>query len=114
MSSKTHAHGCAAYAHKSFLPELCDCGVNSAKQPKPGDVLLGCIHRPDVHGKSHVFSLPKGLEFRRPDGSSGNATWVLLCNQCFTKHADDPLKAPIGCDLTWEEGDEPIQYAEKS
>lgn len=29
-----HAHGCAAYAHKSFLPELCTCGATQKNKEK--------------------------------------------------------------------------------
>jgi hypothetical protein len=32
---ETHKEDCAAYAHKAFLPELCDCGLLPKKKKEP-------------------------------------------------------------------------------
>lgn len=85
----------------------------SKPSPKPGDVLLGCIRRPDPYA-AHIFQLLNGIEFKRPDGTYGNAKWFALCGVCFRKHLNEPMKAPIGCDLTWPEGVSPIEYKEPS
>lgn len=84
----------------------------SKPQPKPGEILLGCVHRPNPY-KSHLFKIDgDAIRFQRPDGSTGSATWLVLCAECFV--AGDPLKAPIGCDYTWEDGDTDIHYKEPS
>jgi hypothetical protein len=86
--------------------------VELKPQPAPGDLLLGCKHRPDVY-KSHVFRAD--MLFRRPDGSSRIARWLILCDRCFQRYAiqeGDPSKAPIGCERIWREEDPPIQYKE--
>jgi hypothetical protein len=85
----------------------------SRPQPKPGDVLLGCVHRPNPYA-AHIFQFPRGMNFRRPDGTLGEAKWLALCDVCFQTHVADPTKAPIGCDLTWPEKVAGIKYKEPS
>lgn len=81
--------------------------------PSPGDAVVGCIHEPDPYG-CHVFQLEGGLTFKRPDGSSGYATWIFLCNDCHARFAETPSKAPFGCDMVWPDDAEPIHYVEPS
>ena len=87
--------------------------------PRPGDVLLGCIHKP-IPYFAHVFLIPNphGLPFRRPDGTTASAKWIVLCDRChvvFLNH-DGVLTpdVPIGCDAVWRDDDEPIKYREPS
>jgi len=81
--------------------------------PKPGDVLLGCVHRPNPYA-AHIFQLHEGINFKRPDGTLGEAKWIALCAACFRDHVDSPMKAPIGCDLVWHENAAPIEYKDPS
>lgn len=83
-------------------------------QPKPGDVLLGCVHRPNIAEGSHVFGLDAPIEFKRPGGTTGTANWIILCGACFVKYGHEAYNAPIGCDMTWREDDEPIVYKKPS
>lgn len=78
--------------------------------PSPGDVCLGCIHRPDPEVGCHYFWLGGNMPFRRTDDTMGYAKWLLLCSSCFVEHADkisENLRAgkvKVGCDLVWPDG----------
>lgn len=86
-------------------------------QPQPGDVMLGCVHRPNPYS-AHVYQVPKGMPFKRPDGTSATATWIVLCAGCHGRYvvagSGNASDAPIACDLTWEADDPPIQYKDPS
>lgn len=78
-------------------------------QPKDGETVLHCGH---LENKPHHFfamSDPskeiQPLVFQRPDGTTGRATWMVLCSQCFPKFCDCPDKA-MRADAKWI-GDEP-------
>jgi len=86
--------------------------VANEKQPKPGDTILGCVHRP-TNGTAHVFVLG-GVSYKRSDGVSGTAEWLFMCDRCFLVHAESPLSTPVGYDFVWHKDHEPIEYAEKS
>lgn len=93
--------------------------MTDRSRPQPGDVLLGCIHYPNPYA-AHIFLVPNpnGLPFRRPNGTHCSAKWIVLCDTCtaiFMNH-DGRLTpdVPIGCDATWRDDDEPIQYLEPS
>lgn len=81
--------------------------------PKPGDVLLGCKHKPNPYA-SHIFQVPDGLSFTRPDGSKGVAAWIVICDACFTIYGTNAMDAPLSCDLTWREGRKPLVYRKPS
>lgn len=84
-------------------------------QPKSGDVLLGCVHRPNIYA-AHIFQTP-GISFKRPDGSKGIATWIVLCDKCFQEYVvkgDGPTHVPLACDFTWRDRDDPIVYKDPS
>lgn len=87
--------------------------MNSRPSPKTGDVLLGCKHEPDPYA-DYIFQVPRGLPFTRPDGSKSVATWIVLCDACFTRHGVKASNAPLACDFTWKESDRPIVYKEPS
>lgn len=82
-------------------------------QPTPGDVLLGCIHRPDPYD-AHIFNIPEGLKFTKPDKTKGTAEWIILCDACFARYGAQPSHAPISCDCVWKESDKPLKYKESS
>lgn len=93
--------------------------MSDRPSPKPGDVLLGCVHKPNLYS-AHIFLVPNpnGLPFRRPDGTHGSAKWIVLCDPCntvFMEH-DGRLTAdvPIGCDHVWQDEDEPFEYEKPS
>lgn len=83
----------------------------SERQPKDGETVLHCGH---LENKPHHFfalpdSFPDGIKFSRPDGSTGRATWMVLCQNCFAAGLD-----PENCmraDGKWK-GDAPaiVQY----
>lgn len=92
-------------AVRAVLGETASEAMTDIPQPQPGDVLLGCKHRPNIHA-SHVFQVKTGLPFTRPDGSSATATWIFICDNCFKKHVIDgdglASSAPLSCDMTWK------------
>jgi hypothetical protein len=76
-------------------------------QPKDGDVVLHCGHLDD---KPHHFYVLGGasrepIHFHRPDGSVGEATWMVLCHRCFQVYPENPEKC-MRADATWI-GNEP-------
>jgi hypothetical protein len=80
----------------------------SKNQPKDGETILHCGH---LETKPHHFfafgdgNIIVSVNFTRPDGSRGEATWMVLCNQCFAIHQTEPEKA-MRADAIWI-GDEP-------
>ena len=96
---------------KSIIARTTDITNDDApKQPSPGDVCIGCMHRPEPEDNAHYYYRFAGIEFQRPDGTQGVAKWLLICDACFIKHGDrmheDLLagKVKIACDLKWPEG----------
>lgn len=84
--------------------------VFTEKQPKDGDQVLLCEHASDEKCHCHFFNLPEGLVFVRPDGTGGNAKWIVICEECFAKYPDPSLQQLMAyivrSDATWK-GDEP-------
>ena len=82
--------------------------MSEPEHPSPGDVCIGCVHKPDPHG-AHYFYLPGRTVFVAPDGHTDSPSWILLCEACFVKHAGqigDDIKAGLikfGCDMVWPE-----------
>ena len=90
--------------------------MNDRLQPTPGDVLVGCVHRP-TPDSAHVFYVPDGVPVRKVTWmgrSSLVARWIMLCDSCFQLYGGSVLDAPIGCDHTWTDRDPPIRYREPS
>lgn len=81
-------------------------------QPKDGDLILVCGHR--HASKYHWYSLediddngnPMPIQFKRPDGSEGEASWMCICDRCNTVYAEKPSLAIRG-ERTWM-GDDPF------
>jgi hypothetical protein len=78
------------------------------QQPKNGERVLTCSHRDDEFKPHHFFKLEPHVDFGRPDGSTGRATWAVVCNSCFRSNADSPMDMITG-DALWR-GDEPAIY----
>jgi hypothetical protein len=75
----------------------------TAQQPKDGEVICHCGHIDEP--KYHFYKVIS-LGFRRPDGTTGKADWIVVCDSCFLLHPDSPEKVIRG-DSIWK-GDEPI------
>jgi hypothetical protein len=71
-------------------------------QPRDGDRVLHCGHilraRP-----WHWFKFEEPVSFRRPDGTTGSAAWIVACDACFREHGADVRARGDGL---WT-GDEP-------
>lgn len=74
------------------------------QQPKDGDTLLTCGHEV---GHYHFWKFPGGIDFRRPDGTIGEAEWLCACEACFTLSGGEALRVPVRSDATWR-GDAPV------
>lgn len=74
-------------------------GPFSKQQPRDGDCVLTCGHDHLRHG----FFTPTPVTFNRPDGSSGCASWMICCQDCFVKHDSQFF---VRDDKVWK-GDEP-------
>jgi hypothetical protein len=89
------------------------------QQPKDGDIVLHCIHlRQSPNG--HFFFFSKKMLFTRPDGTTGSAEWVSLCQECVDETGGQPTQlkvdeifSRIAADSTWK-GNEPAIKAEIS
>jgi hypothetical protein len=71
-------------------------------QPKDGDHVLHCGHLDTA--PHHFLKASPPIVFDRPDNTSGEATWVVICDACFRRYGAD---APIRGDAVWI-GNEPI------
>jgi hypothetical protein len=72
------------------------------EQPKDGDTILHCGHL--ERKPHHAFKMPSS-QFTRLDGTRGESEWMLLCQDCFNAHADEP-QVCIRADSIWK-GDAP-------
>ena len=72
-------------------------------QPKHGDGILHCGHIEE--GKHHFTLSRPAMTFRRPDGTMGEAEWIVECEACFSKRGNT-RNFIIRGDGTWK-GDEP-------
>lgn len=78
-------------------------------QPRSGETVMHCGHLD--RGDLHWFQYGRPIEFSRPDGSRGEASWFAACSSCYAEHAEDAPKFVRG-DGRWT-GDAPvIQEAE--
>jgi hypothetical protein len=75
----------------------------AAIQPKEGDSCVHCGHlyRDTAH---HFWMIT--MTFVRPEGTVGDAKWLICCDPCFQQAKGDPRKVLIRGDSTWI-GDEP-------
>src|SRR5262249_18531531 len=76
-------------------------------QPKGGDRVVYCGH---LGERTHHSWYSPGLRFRRPDGSCGEASFVIPCGGCSLRAKGDARKVPICGDFAWV-GDEPAFLA---
>lgn len=68
-------------------------------KPQDGDLVLHCGH---LESKPHHFwNTPKGIYFNRPDGSSGKATWVVSCPDCYQAAEGNAKRVKIRGDGLW-------------
>jgi hypothetical protein len=74
------------------------------EQPKHGERVLLCGHETD---RMHWLTFSPLRRFRRPDGTQGEAKWLVCCNDCFVRYADDFSKIPVRDDGIWN-GDGPV------
>jgi len=98
---------------KSIISRTTECDPASddavPKQPRAGDVCVGCVHEPDIYAGSHYYWVGVGgLIIKRP--VEAETQWVLLCDACFVRFGQDFRGAlirhelPIGCVMQWPEG----------
>jgi hypothetical protein len=83
----------------------------AAEQPKDGDCVLVCIHiEQDFLDSTPIFHWYKSeTDFKRPDGTTGHAEWIVVCPACFEKYSDidgclideDNFHPPIAGDRIW-------------
>lgn len=74
------------------------------QQPNDGETITHCGHL-DAQ-RHHFFMTPDGqpMKFSRPDGTVGESRWIVLCHDCFDRHADNPLACICG-DSVWDGND---------
>ena len=74
-------------------------------QPHDGDVVLMCEHRAP---KVHWFKYANGpVHFKRPNGTTGIAHWLVCCTGCYMANIEHPEKIRVAGDGTWN-GDAPV------
>jgi len=85
------------------------------RQPKPGEVVLHCEHL-KRHGEggppAKFFRIRRenppigvspfvGIPFKRPNGSSGTASIIGICSQCWRMCRGQLSKVKLCQDSTW-------------
>jgi len=82
-------------------------------QPQPGDGVLMCAHS-DLEnpppGESHFWKLPEPTEFRNRRGPV-LVSWLVACQECFEKHAQEPLRIHFTHFANWS-GNAPVIEAQ--
>ena len=94
------------------------------KQPKDGDVILHCGHI-DNHKSWHWHLVnskcppdcnhedskaPSGITFKRPDGTTNVAKWIIVCPPCQAFWGMKIMECPIRGDGVWK-GSEPVSFS---
>ena len=75
------------------------------EQPKDGDTVIHCGH-PDST-RNHFFKTGTPMKFTRPNGTSGFACWVIVCDSCFHQAGGRADLIEIRGDAVWE-GNAPV------
>lgn len=76
------------------------------RQPADGDTALHCGHLESAELHWWYYE-PAAMSFRRPDGSEGEAQWLVVCENCYQAAGGDAAKVQVVGDAVWE-GNEPI------
>ena len=71
-------------------------------KPQAGDIVAGCIHRPNP-ARCHFYYVSPPVEMERLDGRSERASWVLLCDACHATYVDEPHRATLDCAGIWSD-----------
>lgn len=71
----------------------------SKNQPIEGETILRCPHR----GRKdyHWYLAARGIDFTRPDGTNGTATWICACDLCNEQCGGKIENVPIASDGVW-------------
>lgn len=64
--------------------------AHAVERDETGAVVLRRAHWWQVHGEA----------FRRPDGTTGNADWLIACDKCLADAGGDAEKIKIVGDVT--------------
>ena len=71
------------------------------KQPKDGDVVLHCGHLDEKQWHWWKWN-GEPMSFRRPDGTEGEAGWIICCPSCLEETKGDPERLQVRGDATWK------------
>jgi 5-methylcytosine-specific restriction endonuclease McrA len=82
--------------------------------PQPGDVVVGCVHKPDPRLGSHCFYV--GTDTGQPalklsSPHTEMAKWIFLCQECNDKFGDrmgdalEKKEVPLTVVATWRKED---------
>jgi hypothetical protein len=75
--------------------------------PIEGETILACDHVKDSEeGVLFFEARPGPAVFRRPDGTSGESRWMVLCGECGKRCLGNPAQF-IKRDYAWV-GSEPV------
>jgi hypothetical protein len=74
------------------------------QKPRDGDTILHCGHLRQGQGPVHWFQYETIVRFERPDGTRGDAEWLVVCEPCFVEHG---VGATVRGDVQWT-GDAPV------
>jgi hypothetical protein len=86
--------------------EILPLPADAPRQPKPGDPMLGCQHRPNP-GRAHVFVFE--------EEPSGQRIWVFICRHCeLRRQQGTPLESLLEHSGRWPEGEPPLVYEKLS
>ena len=81
----------------------------ASEQPKHGDRMIHCGHMDAHMDGHHFFKLVPPMKFKRPDGTTDDAQWIIACDVCYHLAEGNAKKIQIKGDGTWK-GDEPAVY----
>ena len=63
--------------------------------PKKGDAVVHCSHAPRT---TDCHWWRASIHFIRPDGTAGDAKWIVACDSCFVKSEGDPERVEVDGD----------------
>jgi hypothetical protein len=104
--------------HERAISDTTDIGNRG---PQPGDVLVGCIHKPDPNGAHYFYTgNDKGigvLHVTHPITNEEHmAKWILLCDECLIKFGDrihdavEKNEVPLANIATWRKEDGQVVF----